>query len=318
MRRVRRRIFAAVGLVALVVGGVGAREVARAWPWLAKPAPERVERGFQVIEEADAASPSLSSDEALFGALARALERAGPALAEYKTAGAGRALPQEALDAIDAAASWAAAPGAAAKRACGEDGLPGRETLDLAFAAIARDERGAVAMIKLSALLRRTRGPSSHALGTTILHAALLDADFRGRPAPEAFREAPLSIEELRGAYAREALCVDSLLGEGTLAVDERGIHPLHEAGYPSFAAREAPWLARVLASSGRERAALRSFAGERLDACRQEYADSFLPCMNDRSGAGAPSLSVRALTFSDRNPDFQRAIELQRKVLAR
>ena len=143
-------------------------------------------------------------------------------------------------------------------------------------------------------------------VGIDILERALRWALERGEQVHRVFEERTASVDELRGAFARDALCIDPMLAsEGGAGLDDaRGTY-----------GSDVPWFARRFVDARRERAMLRVFTGERLAACTADAgAHAFADCMRGRSAATVPSVVVRMLEV--RAPDLSEMLALQREVL--
>lgn len=292
------RIVAVVGVVILLVLGVS---VGRAWPWMASPPPERVAKAWAVVERAAAEPVSPPSD--------------APALAAFMDALRAKTIDEN--DALEKLVVWSRASRGAPTptNACTQ----GRPIVALArlsesaFRTSLSAER-IEAFVRLAAHLRRAGTLFEHRVGMAILERALRSLPHEER-APAVFRELRANVEELHGALARDAICVDALFAEAGALGSER-------ERVTSEQSPKAPWFARRFVRAERERAMLRLQAGERLAECASSNGDdndgaAFVECYRrvvERDDV--PSVMSRAVAVIP--PPIHELLALQREVLAR
>ena len=301
----RARIVVAV-LAALAIAMIV--YVARAWPWLASPDAARTEQAWKVVREAAVTPPAPVSSEQKYRALLDATSAARSTIATLDREDHPRreeSWPENVRETLDKLVAWAEASEGSTTPSCER-----ARVIDLvALAKVAfraqPDERRAVAFVRLSARLRRAGNLLEHRVGLSILEHALRWASAREGLPSNAFRELRADVTELRGAFARDAMCIDEAV------TGAAGLEDMTRVGEG-----EIPWIARRFARPARERAMLRLFTGERLAACTAEDGRAFAECMQKRAGTAVPSLLVRMADVAA--PDISETLALQRAVLAR
>lgn len=148
----------------------------------------------------------------------------------------------------------------------------------------------------------------SRCVGVRILEHALRSVP-GGAKAPPFFHPYRASVDELRGAMARDAVCIDDMFARGQ-GNDERA---------SADQSPKAPWLARRFVRADRERAMLRMQAGERLAECAATKDDgrAFVECWTRAiERDDVPSVMSRAVAVNP--PPIDEALALQRDVLSR
>lgn len=316
LRAFRARISIGVAVVSAIAVAVS---FAHAWPWMAAPDPARVAKAWQIVEQASVTPPPPPSDEEVYAAFLGAVRSASPTLAKLD---APRdvlprdedTLPGDVHESLERLVAWADASkqwlGRTQMRACREEG---RETLAIMrLAKVAFRSRPSEARVDafvlLAAHLRRSGDLLQHRVGAETLELALrhLPAGAKARPA---FHTHRADADELRGAMARDAICIDEMFARGQ-ANDERVTREQSP---------KAPWLARRFVKPDRERAMLRMQAGERLAECEAGKDDGrgFVDCWR-RAGERDDVPSVMAPAVAVMPPPIDELLALQRDVLAR
>ncbi len=302
----RVRIVVAV-LAALAIAAIV--YVVRAWPWLEAPDDVRTEQAWRVARDAAVARPSPASNETKYRALLEAASAARSTIATLEREDHPRreeTWPDNVHETFEKLVVWAdASSGSPAPPGCERPRVIELPALaKIAFRA-EPDERRVVAFLRLSARLRRIGNLLEHKIGLVILEQALRWAAARPGPPPSAFQELRADVTELRGAFARDAMCIDEMMAGA------QGHEDMSRVGDGQI-----PWIARRFVRPARERAMLRVFTGERLAACADEDARAFAECMRGRPGAAVPSVVVRMADVAA--PDITETLALQRDVLAR
>jgi hypothetical protein len=314
LRAFRRKIILAIVLV-LALGIVVS--FVRAWPWLAAPAPERVAKAWDTVERAAVTPPVPPFDADAWAAFLDATRAASPTLtkldARDMAARSEETLPGDVDESLVRLVAWAEAsknaPGRASPvSACGD----AREVVSIArlanVAFRARPSETRVeAFVRASAHLRRSGGLLQHRVGVRILELALRSVPAGTKPAL-VFRDLRATVDELRGAMARDALCIDEMFARG----------PANDERVTAEQAPKAPWLARRLVRIDRERAMLRLQAGERLAECAGPDDDgrTFAQCYARAvERDDVPSVMSRAVAVNP--PPIDEVLTLQRDVLS-
>jgi hypothetical protein len=274
--RKRNLILGAIGIVVVVIA-VYARVVM--WPWIAMPDQGEVDRAWSSVEKAIAdALPRKHDDPQLFELLAGkagSAKREMDALAKQKNERTDETLPEHVHEALEALAAWAASVGTADEKnapSCGRSGNTRIHLARLADVALAAhpDAARIAAFVKLSEHLRRIGGLLDYAIGMSILDH-LLDASKKsGSPI-----ETGADTRELRGVFARETYCMDTLF-EGAGIASFEGSNVLEGA--------DVPWFARRIVRPARERAMVRLTSGSRLERCDAliEDPERYGACLDD------------------------------------
>lgn len=313
----RRRLAVCIAAASFAIGALVT--VARAWPWLAAPDPARVATAWGTVELASVTPPPLSSDVDAYAAFFGAVRSASTTLTKLDgrdvTVRNEDTLPGDVHESLERLVAWAAAskdaPGRTlAVSACSDEARDAVTVARLANVAFrSRPSEARVdAFVRLAAHLRRHGGLVEHRVGVRILELALRSLP-AGAKAPPLLRANRASVDELRGAIARDAICVDDMFARGQ-GNGER---------VSAEQSPKAPWLARRFVRADRERAMLRMQAGERLAECAAAKDDgrAFGECWARAvERDDVPSVMSRAVAVIP--PSIDEALALQRDVLSR
>lgn len=160
----------------------------------------------------------------------------------------------------------------------------GVETARLVLAADAGEDR-AREVLATSTRLRRQGPLLDFVIGLRLFEQVLGWAE-RNERGKALVREGALDLDELRGALAREAVCLDRMLDDLPAVAAGEGSTP-----------QGAPWPAALLLRRDRERAMLRLRWGEKVGRCAGAVAAAtFHACVTTPPIESVPSVLVQAL----------------------
>lgn len=318
LRAFRGRI--AIGVAVSFAIGAAVTFV-RAWPWMVAPEPARVAKAWSIVELAAVTPPPPPSEVDAYAAFLGAVRAASATLTKLDAPRdvlprGEDTLPGDVHESLERLVAWSEASNASpggrtlpASACSGEarDVVTIARLANVAFRSRPSDAR-VDAFVRLAARLRRAGALVEHRVGIRILELALRSVP-AGAKAPAVFHERRADVDELRGAIARDALCIDDMFARGQ-AKDER---------VTAEQSPKAPWVARRFVRIDRERAMLRVQAGERLAECDAANDDgrTFVECYARAiERDDVPSVMSRAVAV--RPPPIDEALALQREVLSR